>query len=105
LDLRPAAPGANEREIAGLRVAEPLAVDHDRDTRLEERLADDTPSAGADLDDDAGPGRLIPAATLVAPARRLAALPPLAAPLALAASSPAALPPPALAPRPAHSCR
>ena len=54
LDPRAAAAGADDREVAGLEVADPLRLEHDRHAGREVRLADDELAAAADLDDDAG---------------------------------------------------
>jgi hypothetical protein len=43
---------ADDREVAGAGVAEALAVENQRDTRNEERLADDELAALRNLDDD-----------------------------------------------------
>ena len=54
LDLRPAAAGAHDREVAVLDVPDPLRVEHDRHAGREVRLTDDEPAATADLDDETG---------------------------------------------------
>jgi hypothetical protein len=52
LEPRPAASGADDREIARAGVAEPFPVEDDRDPRREVRLADDELAALLDLDDE-----------------------------------------------------
>ena len=52
LDARPATPRPDDDQVAGARLAEPLAVDHDRHAGHEERLADDELAAPLDLDDN-----------------------------------------------------
>ena len=54
LDVRPAATGAHDREVAVPDVADPLRVEHDRHAGREVRLTDDEPAAAADLDDETG---------------------------------------------------
>ena len=51
LELRAAAAGAHDDQIAGADVAAALAVDRDRDVRDEVRLADQQLAALVDLDD------------------------------------------------------
>jgi hypothetical protein len=51
LELRPAASRADDGEVAGPRVAQALAVDHERHAGNEVRLADDELAALLDLDD------------------------------------------------------
>ena len=46
LDLRPAAAGAHDGEVAGLEVADPLRLEHDRHAGREVRLADDAACRG-----------------------------------------------------------
>jgi hypothetical protein len=52
LDLRPAPAGADDGEVAGPDVAEPLVVEDERDSRREVGLPDDELAAPGDLDDD-----------------------------------------------------
>ena len=60
LDAGPAAARADDGEIAGPGVAETVAVDDERHSRLEVRLADDELPAFAQLDDDlTACGRLV----------------------------------------------
>src|SRR5262249_59118187 len=59
LEPCPATTGTDESEVARPRAAEPLAVDDDRHTWLEERLPDDELAASPDLDDHAISGRHI----------------------------------------------
>ena len=54
LDVRAAATGADDGEIAALEVAGSLQVERDRHAGREVRLADQQLAAAADLDDDAG---------------------------------------------------
>jgi hypothetical protein len=51
LDLRTAAAGANDNQIAGADVAAAFAVDRDRDVRDEVRLADQQLAALVNLGD------------------------------------------------------
>jgi hypothetical protein len=51
LELRAAAVGAYDDQIAGADVAAALAIDRDRDVRDEVRLADQQLAALVDLDD------------------------------------------------------
>jgi hypothetical protein len=53
LDLRAAASGASDDEIAGADIADPLAVEDERDPGNEVRLAHDELAALRNLDDDA----------------------------------------------------
>jgi hypothetical protein len=53
LDVRAAAAGAHDGEVAAFEVAGALLVEHDRNARGEVRLADEQLAAAADLDDDA----------------------------------------------------
>jgi hypothetical protein len=52
LELRAAAAGANDGEIAGLDVPDPFRVEHDLDAGREIRVADDQPPAAANFDDE-----------------------------------------------------
>src|SRR5207248_7226066 len=54
LELRAAATGAHDREIAGPRIFEALAVEEQRRACSEVRLAGDELAAPGDLDDDLG---------------------------------------------------
>src|SRR4029079_17847086 len=52
LDVRAPLPRAHHREIAGLEVAEPLRLQHERHAGREVRLTDDELAAAPSLDDD-----------------------------------------------------
>ena len=52
LDARAPAQAPRDDEVAGVDVAEPLAVEQERRVRREVRLADDELAAARDLDDD-----------------------------------------------------
>ena len=51
-ESRATATRADEREVAGVEIAESLRLEDDRDAGREVRLADDEPSASRNLDDD-----------------------------------------------------